>query len=233
MLRRFAVHLFLAGLVVGAFAQQGEPLPDADGFYALDKGIDPPKPVHPTPAAIPNDPRLAGLKYSRIVAASIDANGKLVEAHVASPNPGPFDAPALDAVKSLEFEPAKLHGRPIPVRVEIWVPFVPGERRAVPEVMPLKFTGFGKQDRPPLALVTAEAKFSDEARAAHFQGVILVNALVTEHGSVQDVHVVRGLGKGLDEKAVEAVRSYKFAPALRWGIPVQQEITIEVNFRLY
>lgn len=235
MLGRFSALLFFGVLVIIAGAQQRDPVPDADGYYVierLEKDVDPPKLVRPSPATFPNDSRVAAFKYSRIVTASIDASGKLIEAHVASPNPGPFDAPALDAVKNLEFEPAKLHGRPIPVKIEIWVPFVPGEVRAVPEVMPLKFTGFHKDDRPPKALVTPEAQFSDEARRAGYEGVVLISALVTERGEIQDIHVVRPAGKGLDEKALEAVRQYKFAPALRWGIPVEHRITIEVNFRL-
>jgi TonB family protein len=232
MLCRFAVFLFLAGFGIGAIAQQSEPLPDADGYYPPGQGIEPPKIVHPSPATFPNDPRLAGLKYSRIVAVSIDAKGKLIDAHLASPNPGPFDASALAAVKSLEFEPAELHRNPVPARVEIWVPFISGQKRAFPEIMPLRLVEYGKENRPPVPLVTPVAKFSDEARAAGLQGVVLVTALVTERGEVQDIRVIRPLGKGLDEKAVEAVREYKFAPALRWGIPVPQQITIEVNFRL-
>jgi len=235
MPRSSAVLMLLVGLVSGAFAQQSDPVPDADGYYSLErleKDVNPPKLVRPSSAPFPSDSRLAGLKYSRIVAASVDANGKLTEAHIVSPNPGPFDAPALDAVKNLEFEPAKLHGRPIPAKIEIWVPFVPGEKRAVPEIMPLKFTGFHKDDRPPTVLMAPEAEFSDEARRAGFQGVVLITVLVTERGELQDIRLVLPLGKGLDEKALEAVRRYKFAPALRWGIPVQRRITIEVNFRL-
>lgn len=172
------------------------------------------------------------MKYSRVVAASLDANGKLVEAHLASANPGPFDAPALAAVRSLSFEPAKLHGKPIPVKIQIWVPFVPNEKRAVPEVLPLKFNGFKKDDRPPKALSTPEAHFSDEARAEGIQGTVLFSALITENGEMEDLRILKSLGHGLDEKALEAVRQYRFAPALRWGIPVPDTITIEVNFRL-
>lgn len=233
MLRRYAVMLLLACFGISAHAQQSEPAPDGDGFYTVAKGIDPPKLVHPSPAEFPKDPRVSAFKYSRIVAASIDANGKLIEAHLASPNPGPFDAPALQAVKSLEFEPAKLHRRPVPARIEIWVPFVPGQKRAVPEIMPLHLAEYSKENRPPVALNAPEAKFSYEAQAAGLQGVVLVAALVTERGEVQDAHVVKPLGKGLDEKAIEAVRQYKFSPGLRWGIPVPQTITIEVNFRKY
>jgi protein TonB len=49
----------------------------------------------------------------------------------------------------------------------------------------------------------------------------------------QNVHVERALGMGLDEKAIEAVRQYRFRPAMKNGVPVPVEIKVEVNFRLY
>jgi TonB family protein len=47
------------------------------------------------------------------------------------------------------------------------------------------------------------------------------------------VHVVRPLGKGLDEKAIEAVRQYRFKPAMYEGHPVSVEVNIEVNFKIF
>ncbi len=87
---------------------------------------------------------------------------------------------------------------------------------------------------PPVALVSPEAEFSDEARRAKYQGVCLISLIVDAQGNPQNPRVVRPLGMGLDEKALEAVRKYKFKPALKDGrTPVPVMITIEVNFRLY
>jgi thiol-disulfide isomerase/thioredoxin len=58
----------------------------------------------------------------------------------------------------------------------------------------------------------------------------LVNLIVDPHGVPQNVHVLRGLGMGLDEKAVEAVRQYRFKPAMEHGKPVAVEMNAEVNF---
>jgi TonB family protein len=86
----------------------------------------------------------------------------------------------------------------------------------------------------PVALVQPEAEFSDEARRAKYQGVCLVSLIVDAQGNPQNPRVIRPLGMGLDEKALEAVRKYKFKPALRNGTtPVPVMITIEINFRLY
>jgi TonB family protein len=86
----------------------------------------------------------------------------------------------------------------------------------------------------PVPLFQPEAEFSDEARRAKYQGVCLVGLIVDAQGNPQNVHIVRALGMGLDEKALEAVRKYKFRPAMLDGrTPVPVPVNIEVNFRLY
>ena len=86
----------------------------------------------------------------------------------------------------------------------------------------------------PVAIFTPEAEFSDEARRAKYQGVCLISLIVDAQGNPQNPRVIRALGMGLDEKALEAVRKYKFKPAMKDGrTPVPVMITIEVNFRLY
>jgi TonB family protein len=85
----------------------------------------------------------------------------------------------------------------------------------------------------PVAIFTPEAEFSDEARRAKYQGVVLISLIVDSQGNPQNPRVVRPLGMGLDEKALEAVRKYKFKPAMKEGKPVAVMMSIEVNFRLY
>jgi protein TonB len=85
----------------------------------------------------------------------------------------------------------------------------------------------------PVPLLTPEAEFSDEARRAKYQGVCLISLVVDAQGIPRNPRVVRRLGMGLDEKALEAVLKYRFRPAMRAGRPVPVMITVEVNFRLY
>lgn len=86
----------------------------------------------------------------------------------------------------------------------------------------------------PVPLNSVEAEFSDEARRAKYQGVVLIQMIVDAHGMPQNPRVVRPLGMGLDQKALEAVRKYRFKPAMKDGrTPVPVMITVEVNFRLY
>lgn len=85
----------------------------------------------------------------------------------------------------------------------------------------------------PIPLVTPEAEFSDEARRQKYQGVCLVAVIVDAQGNPRNERVTRSLGMGLDEKALEAVRRYKFKPAKKDGKTVPVWITVEVDFRLY
>jgi TonB family protein len=85
----------------------------------------------------------------------------------------------------------------------------------------------------PVALNNVEAVFTDQARKAKYQGVCIVSLIVDAQGKPQNPRVVRSLGMGLDEKALEAVLKYRFRPAMKGNTPVPVMISVEVNFRLY
>jgi protein TonB len=85
----------------------------------------------------------------------------------------------------------------------------------------------------PVLVTQVEPEFSEEARKAKFMGVVTVDLIVDKNGNPQNVHTVRGVGMGLDEKAVEAVKQYKFRPARENGQPVAVEMNVEVNFQIF
>lgn len=84
----------------------------------------------------------------------------------------------------------------------------------------------------PLLVFKVEPEYSEEARKAKFQGTVVLYVVVDEKGLPRDLKVVRPLGLGLDEKAVEAVTKWRFKPGYKDGRPVAVAATIEVNFRL-
>lgn len=90
----------------------------------------------------------------------------------------------------------------------------------------------GGVDRKPELLSKVEPEYSEEARKAKFQGTVLISLIVDQSGHPYDIRVVRPLGLGLDEKAIEAVRKWTFRPAMVAGKPVKVRATVEVNFRL-
>jgi len=85
----------------------------------------------------------------------------------------------------------------------------------------------------PRALYSPDPEYSEEARKAKYMGVVVLWVVVGPDGRVHDMRVQRSLGLGLDEKAMEAVRQWKFDPARKDGNPVAVQINVEVNFRLY
>jgi len=85
----------------------------------------------------------------------------------------------------------------------------------------------------PRPIYTPDPEYSEEARKAKYQGVVVLWLVVGPDGRPRDMRVQRGLGMGLDQKAVEAVKQWKFEPATKDGKPVAVQINVEVNFRLY
>lgn len=85
---------------------------------------------------------------------------------------------------------------------------------------------------PPVLVHKVEPDYSDEARKNHFQGTVLLAVDVDERGLVTNVRVLRPLGLGLDEKAVEAVQRWRFKPAKKDGRAIAYPAAIEVRFQL-
>ena len=85
----------------------------------------------------------------------------------------------------------------------------------------------------PQVIHSVDPEFTDEARRAKYQGVVSIRLIVDRQGNPQNIHVARHLGMGLDEKAIEAVRQYKFSPAMYQGHAVPVQMEINVNFQLY
>ena len=77
-----------------------------------------------------------------------------------------------------------------------------------------------------------EPEYSEEARKAKWQGAVLLSMVVDENGVPQEIMVVRSIGLGLDQKAIEAVKKWRFKPGVKDGKAVPVFANIEVNFRL-
>ena len=96
-----------------------------------------------------------------------------------------------------------------------------------------KYSTLGSGIRPPRGLSIVDPKYSDAARKAKINGSVVVAIAISEEGSVDDVKIVRPLGYGLDQNAMEAARQSKFAPATKDGKPVPVQFNMEMTFKLY
>ena len=77
-----------------------------------------------------------------------------------------------------------------------------------------------------------DPEYSEEARIAKYSGSVLLAIVVNTDGTADDIRVVKSLGMGLDEKAIEAVQNWRFKPGTNKGVAVRVRAQIEVNFRL-
>lgn len=129
---------------------------------------------------------------------------------------------------------------PEPIRVEPTetydVPLVDDLVIGIPESAPEP-----KQDGPlpvggevvaPVKLAAPQPAYTDLARKAHLQGPVVLQCVIDEQGRVTDVEVLKGMGMGLTESAVEAVRQWTYKPATLHGRPVAVYLSLTIQFRL-
>lgn len=84
----------------------------------------------------------------------------------------------------------------------------------------------------PRAIYDPDPEYSNEARQAKYQGTVYLSVVVDAEGRPRDIRVQRSLGMGLDEKAIEAVRGWRFEPGRKDGRTVAVQVVVEVSFRL-
>ena len=90
----------------------------------------------------------------------------------------------------------------------------------------------GKRSTPPRLLSKVEPEYSEEARKRGIQGTVTLSVEIGEDGRIHNAKVLKSLGSGLDEKAVEAVKQWKFRPAQRNGTAVKTSAQVELSFSL-
>jgi len=84
----------------------------------------------------------------------------------------------------------------------------------------------------PNSIRKSSPEYTESARQARIEGVVLLYAEIGTDGRAHHIRVIRALGYGLDQKAVETLRRWRFEPALRDGVPVAAPATIEIPFHL-
>lgn len=84
----------------------------------------------------------------------------------------------------------------------------------------------------PEVIVRTEPRYTEMARKARVEGVVILKAIIDERGYVTDVQLLRGQPMGLDQAAMDAVRTWRFKPATLHGQPVKVYFNLTVNFTL-
>jgi TonB family protein len=128
--------------------------------------------------------------------------------------------PVTDEIHATLFQPG-----PNYARTADDIPDEPGVVRLGPN---------GAQDvTPPKCINCPTPDYSNSARAAKFQGTVLLSVAVTPEGQAKSVYVLKGAPFGLTTMAIEEIQRWRFEPALREGKPISVRLNIETTFRLF
>jgi len=213
--------------------------PAADGTFFVGPQVTTPQLVRVMAAGYPFDvPGKKELKLT-VLSTIVDVDGKAKSISVVRSSGEEFDASAINAVGLCRFAPGGLNGKAVPVRIDVEVPFRSTGEQAVPRVIVAERDlappppPDGKKPpsyTPPIPIHTADAEFADPDERHPYPAVALVAVLVNIEGLPEEVRVVRGLGFGTDEKAVAAVKKYRFLPATDKGRVVAARRNVEVKF---
>jgi TonB family protein len=84
----------------------------------------------------------------------------------------------------------------------------------------------------PAILREVKPDYTEEGRRRHVEGDVVVEIVVRSDGSVGSVKLLQGLGAGLDQRAIDAVRQWRFSPAKRYGVPVDVMVEVAMEFKL-
>jgi TonB family protein len=111
----------------------------------------------------------------------------------------------------------------------------PAERRSHEE--PIATLGPSGMDvkgvTAPIVFQHQEPSYSEKARRAKFSGTTVIQVLIDTQGRVQKMRVLKPLGLGLDEKALETIQNWRFKPAMKDGDPVPVKVLVEISFKLF
>jgi TonB family protein len=185
----------------------------------------------------PPDAKAAHVEGAVVLHAVISKTGEVRDLYVVS-GPDELQASTLDAIGQWIYKPYLLNGQPTEVETTITVNYKlddPADSQSQNDepatgVVPKKVGGGVSA---PVLIYSVEPEYTEQAKADKVGGIVLINFWVDEQGRPEHVRVRRGLGEGLDEKAVEAVKQYRFKPAMEVGKPVLAELNIEVNFKIF
>jgi TonB family protein len=214
--------------------QEPQPAVPQEEVRRVGNGVTAPKLLRKIEPEFSEEARAAHHSGTVTLYVQINPEGKAVNMRVLHSLGMGLDEKALEAVRKWTFQPGMKDGRPVTVEAQIEVNF-----RFLDD--PVKIAE-GVPGGPvyrivngvsaPVLMTKVEPEYSEEARAAKYQGTVLLKVQIDPEGKVAKINVARALGMGLDEKAMEAVRQWKFKPAMKDGQPVTVESEIEVSFRM-
>ena len=186
-------------------------------------GMAPPTVLKSTLAMYSDDARAHGVEGTVTIEAFMGEDGRIIRMRVLKRLGFGLDEMALAAVQEWTFSPATRLGTPVSIVALIDVPFSLASADAY---------RVGAGVTAPQVESRVEPQYTQAARLAGYQGTAVVQLLVKKDGTVDVMRVVQGLGLGLTDSAVDALKQWKFSPGQKDGHAVDVALTVEVNFNL-
>ena len=144
-----------------------------------------------------------------------------------------LDRPALDSITASKPFPA-LPSDYTPSSLVLRFRFYYNPDKSESELALAKPGDVGEVASDPRVISQVDPEFSEQARKAKFQGLCVLSIMVEPDGTPSNIRVARKLGMGLDEKAIEAVKQWRFQPAIKDGQPARYgPVEVDVDFHLY
>ena len=195
-----------------------------------EQGFVPARPAKNPPVEYPKDTTPPQPEATAHLVASVNDQGNVESVTVTRSATPELDALASQAISNWRFVPATQNGKPVPSKAEIDVVFT----NPHPAVIVNGIWRVGvAQVTAPRAIKAPDPEYTKAARKAKIAGTVVLWLVVNKQGLPEQIRVQKSLDPGLDQKAVDAVKRWKFDPARRDGEPVAVMINVEVNFRLY
>jgi len=219
---------------------EAEPKPAApqrthigDAGTASQTDVTPPQVIESSPTIYTDEALAAHIEGTVTLEANVDTNGKVTMLRLVKGLGYGLDERARDAVLTWKFAPASRNGVAVQAITQIDVHFDKPARF----LLSLEESGatpptINTRVAPPTIVTRVEPQYTDEARALHYQGTVVVQVTIGEDGIVKIDRVVRGLDYGLTESATDALKQWKFRPGTKDGKPIAVSLNIEVNFNL-
>lgn len=222
------------------------PNPAVDTWMSVSFTPSPPSQVSTAPGVMssivhpvyPDEAKAAGIQGSVVLHAVISKSGTVENVTVVS-GPHELRQSAIDAVSQWKYNPRLKDGQPVESEHTIGLMYqLPSPTPVVGPVPPADEAAagvkqYGGDVTTPLPIYEpGQPEYTELARTDKVQGAVTVSLVVDEHGLPQHVQVVRGLGDGLDEKAVDLVKHYQFRPAKENDKPVAAFVYLNVDFKL-
>jgi TonB family protein len=161
-----------------------------------------------------------------------------------------LSGPAIEAIKQWLYSPATKAGSEIELKVYIAInsdkgmistsvepdlPFPVEPQKSIPEQVSEGTVYYIQPGvvEAPHAIYAPDPEYSQAARAAKCQGLVVVGVIIGADGTISDIWVTKKAGLGLDQETIRAVRTWKFQPGIKASKPVPVLATIESQFHLY